>query len=70
MNRKGFDIWYDGQCIHEENDFDVEFTQDLYDDVIAWWNKNDNDGTEPEDYLVKIFVDGEEEELTIAEILE
>ncbi len=70
MNRNGFDIWYDGCCIHEETGFDVEYTQDLYDDVIAWWKENDNDGTKPEDYLVKIFVDGEEEELTIAEILE
>ncbi len=66
----GFDIWYDHQCIHEERGYSVESTEDLYGDVLLWWNGDCDDGSTPDDYLVKLFCNGEEEELTLKEIME
>lgn len=74
---RGFSIWDSSDnCIHEETGFDVEYTQALYDDILSWFNSNCEqckaDGVEPydaEDLLVKIYVDGEEEELTMNELL-
>lgn len=74
----GFEIWHDHQCIHSDMDYEVEYTQDLYDDVLGWWNgfveSESYDNEAASEYLVKIFVgddngDGDEEELTIAELL-
>ena len=74
----GFSIWDSpDNCIHEEIGFDVEYTEDLYDDILGWFDSNCEqckaDGVEPynaEDLLVKIYVDGEEEELSLKEIME
>lgn len=68
-----FEIWHDHQCIHEEGDYDVESTQDLYEDIIAWWESYLEDegyrGEDADEFLAKIIVGDEEEELTIAELL-
>ncbi len=65
-----------GECIHEETGFDVESTQDMYDDVLRWWNGDCDDGTDPNELLVKLFdgvslddLTGEEEELLLSELL-
>lgn len=69
-----FEIWQDFQCIHEEDGYDVEYTQDLYDDIVDWWDEykesESYDGENADDFLAKIFVGDDEEELTIQEILD
>ena len=71
---RGFDIWQDHQCIHEEDGYDVDNTQDLYEDIIGWWESYLEDesyrGEDADEFLAKIIVGDEEEELTIAELLE
>ena len=64
------------KCIHEETGFDVENTQDMYDDVHRWWDEVDNGALDPEKLLVKLFVgyspeelSGEEEELRLDQLL-
>ena len=32
----GFQIWCDGNCLHEETGFDVEALEDLYKDAKAY----------------------------------
>ena len=75
-----FEIWQDFQCIHEEDGYEVESTQDLYGDIIAWWESyitsESYKGEDAEEFLVKIIanwdeetLNGDEEELTIAELL-
>jgi len=70
---RGFDIWYDHCCIHEEDGYDVDNTQDLYEDIIEWWKSYLEDessrGENADEFLAKIIVGDEEEELTIAELL-
>ena len=64
------------ECIHEETGFDVEYTQDMYEDVREWWDEQDVSSLDSETLLVKLFVGynpnnltGEEEELTMDELL-
>ncbi len=65
----GFDIWYDNTCIHSEKGFDIDNTQDLYDDVLSWWNNIGDNTYDAKDVIVKLFCDDEEEELTMADLL-
>lgn len=78
----GFQIWCDGNCLHEETGFDVEYLDELYDEAkdycegIIEAQKADPDCkelNEMSDFLCKFFstddgLYGEEEELTADEL--
>ena len=78
----GFQIWCDGNCLHEETGFEIEMLEDMYDDAKEYCKgiiedqKADRDCKEPNemsDFLCKFFdtedgLDGEEQELTADEL--
>ena len=78
----GFQIWCDGNCLHEETGFDIESLEDMYEDAkdycesIIENQKADPDCLEPNemsDFLCKFFdtddgLYGDEEELTADEL--
>lgn len=60
----GYQIWCDGNCLHEETGFDVEYLEDMYEDAkdycesIIENQKADPDCKEPNemsDFLCKFF---------------
>ena len=66
----GYDIWNNHRCVGRERSRSVYTTEDLYEDIVVWWITQFDNTLDPNDYLVKLFCDGEEEELTIKEILD
>ena len=78
----GFQIWCDGNCLHEETGFDIEYLEDMYDEAKAYCEgiieeqKADPDCknvNEMSDFLCKFFetddeLCGEEAELTADEL--
>lgn len=65
----GFEIWYDGQCIHEDNNYEVDEQYELFKDVIAWWEMNKNTEENPQDYCVRFNGFDEADEFSILEIM-
>ena len=65
----GFEIWHDGNCIHEETGFyDAD---DMEQGALDWWYELlEEEGDEnPSEYIVKAF-DGEgSDEMTIEELM-
>jgi uncharacterized damage-inducible protein DinB len=64
-----FEIWYDGNCIHEETGFDD--VAEMEESAIEWWYEflEENDEEYPSEYLVKLFDDEDSDEMTIKELL-
>jgi hypothetical protein len=62
----GFEIWYDGNCIHEETGF--EDVGEMEQSAIEWWFA-ENDEAYPSEYLVKLFDGEDSDEMTIKELL-
>jgi len=64
-----FEIWYDGNCIHEETGF--EDVGEMEHGAIEWWYEflEENPSEYPNEYLVKLFDDEDSDEMTIAELL-
>ncbi len=78
----GYQIWCDGNCLHEETGFDVEYLDELYDEAkdyckgIIESQKADpgcKESNEMSDFLCKFFdtdddLYGEETEFTADEL--
>lgn len=63
----GFEIWYDGQCLHRDEDYEVECLEDLYEDAFDSANVDDRIDNLSE-VMIKVFNDEDSEELSIEEI--
>jgi hypothetical protein len=64
-----FEIWYDGNCIHEETGF--EDVCEMEQSAIEWWYEllEENPKEYPSEYLVKLFDGEDSDEMTIKELL-
>jgi hypothetical protein len=65
----GFEIWYDGNCLHEETGFaDV---CEMEQGALDWWFEllEENPKEYPNEYLVKLFDGEDSDEMTIKELL-
>jgi hypothetical protein len=66
----GFEIWYDGNCIHEETGFaDVD---EMEQGALEWWYgllEEEGDEENPSEYLVKLFDGEDSDEMTIEELM-
>jgi hypothetical protein len=65
----GFEIWYDGNCLHEETGF--EDVYEMEQSAIEWWYEllEENPKEYPNEYLVKLFDGEDSDEMTIKELL-
>lgn len=68
-----FEIWDDGNCIHEETGFaDVD---EMVQGALEWWyelleeDDEENPKEYPNEYLVKLFNGEDSNSMTIAELL-
>ena len=66
----GFDIIMDGQCIHEETGFDVEELEDLFLDILDWYDLNSDEDMTEDNVVAIVFVCDNKDEYTIKEIRE
>ena len=65
----GFEIWYDGNCIHEETGFSE--VDEMEQTAIEWWYEflEENPSEYPSEYLVKLFDGEDSDEMTVKELL-
>jgi hypothetical protein len=65
-----FEIWYDGNCVHEETGFDD--VDEMEQGALDWWYElleEKGDEENPSEYLVKLFDDEDSDEMTIEELM-